>query len=270
MSWRFIGYVDNVEPALTGWVCDTQCPAEPVRLMVTIDQRRRFEVMADRPRPDVATAGMAGPDCGFELILPADLCDGAPHEIVLTLSDGQSLDFPGWQLPVPLGPVAASIGPITAADLDDVSALLKQTYIEGNMSPDDIASLTDDYVTSWIRQAASADGGVLLGARVGSQLVGYAMLEPGGGRPAIGALALSILRLYRRKGLGERLMRALLADVQRGGKIDEVWLSVEPSNLPARRLYEKLGFVDRAEPPRSLIVPAGFRVMMWRPDRPGR
>jgi [ribosomal protein S18]-alanine N-acetyltransferase len=164
----------------------------------------------------------------------------------------------------------ASIEPITVDDRDAIAVLLRQTYVEGDMSPDDIASLTNDYVAGWIRQAASADGGVLFGARAGHELVGYAMLEPGGGRPAIGALSLSVLRLYRRKGLGERLMQALLAEVWRRGKIDEVWLSVEPSNLPARRLYEKLGFVDRAEPPRSLIVPAGFHVMMRRPDRPGR
>jgi ribosomal protein S18 acetylase RimI-like enzyme len=83
-------------------------------------------------------------------------------------------------------------------------------------------------------------------------------------------VALSVLRPYRRKGLGERLMRALLASVRSGGKIDEVWLSVAPGNLPARRLYEKLGFVDRADPLPSLFVPASYLTMLWQPEGPDR
>jgi len=265
MTNRFAGQVETVEPTLVGWVVDRQRTGSPVRFTVTVDRTWRFAVVADRPRPDVAAGGFGGPNCGFALALPPRLFDGAPHDIDLTLADGEMLELPAWRSPVVLGPLSADIVPITALDLDAAADLLRLTYTEGGIELD---AVTDRYVAAWIEAAIGPPGGLLFGARVECRLVGYAMLERGGAEgPAIGAVALSVLRHYRRKGLGERLMRALLAGVRNAGIIGEVWLSVEPGNLPARRLYEKLGFVDRTEPPASLIVPANFLVMLWRPDR---
>jgi len=127
------------------------------------------------------------------------------------------------------------------------------------------------YVARWIALADRAAGALLLGARVGKRLVGYAMLEPGpGAAAAIGVVALSVLRHYRRKGVGEQLMRALLGGARDGGQIEQVWLSTAPENLPGRRLYEKLGFVARADPPPSLFVPVSYLTMRWRPAGPDR
>jgi hypothetical protein len=38
-------------------------------------------------------------------------------------------------------------------------------------------------------------------------------------------------------------------------------------NLPPRRLCEKLGLVDHADPPPSLVVPASYSTMFWLLDR---
>jgi len=46
---------------------------------------------------------------------------------------------------------------------------------------------------------------------------------------------------WRRQGIGERLLLALL-DLARTRGAHEATLEVRPSNLPARRLYEKYGF----------------------------
>ncbi len=46
---------------------------------------------------------------------------------------------------------------------------------------------------------------------------------------------------WRRRGIGERLLLALL-DLARARQAHEATLEVRPSNLPARRLYEKFGF----------------------------
>jgi GNAT superfamily N-acetyltransferase len=255
MASRFAGYVETVEPVFAGWVIDRQ-RAGPVRFSVVIDASLRFALTADRPRPDVAAAGVGPPNCGFELPLPASLFDGAAHAIDLILDDGGRLELPAWRSPVALGPVPCRIDRLGPTEHDDIATLLRLTNAESGVDPDVISAR---YVSDWIAAAH-----VLFAARAAPGLVGYAILEC---RAAIGAVGLSVLRHYRRKGLGERLMRALLTAVRGDEQIDQVWLAVAPENLPARRLYEKLGFVDRADPPPSLVVPAAYSAMLWRPDR---
>lgn len=51
----------------------------------------------------------------------------------------------------------------------------------------------------------------------------------------------ALLEQYRGRGLGEQLFRHLIADLPAGAGAA---LEVRISNLPARRLYEKLGFVE--------------------------
>jgi [ribosomal protein S18]-alanine N-acetyltransferase len=255
MAGWFTGYVETVEPAFAGWVIDRR-RAGPVRFSVVIDGKLRFALSADRPRPDVAAPGSGPLNCGFELPLPVSLFDGAAHAIDLILDNGGRLELPAWRSPVVLGPVSCRIDRLGPADQDDVATLLRLTNAESGVDPDAISEL---YVSGWI-----AAGHILLSARAAPGLVGYAILAR---RGAIGTVGLSVLRHYRRKGLGERLMRALLAAVPELEQIDQVWLAVAPENLPARRLYEKLGFVDRAYAPPSLVVPAGYLAMLWRPDR---
>ena len=156
-------------------------------------------------------------------------------------------------------PVTAAIAPITAADVDAASELLRLTLMESCIDPN---AITEHYVANWIRSGAP-----VLGAWVGGHLIGYAMLERIAGPEPVGVVALSVLRRYRRRGFGEQLMRVLLAEAQRAGEIDEVWLSVAPDNLPARALYEKLCFVERPDPPSTMFVPSKDLTMVWRPDR---
>ena len=155
-----------------------------------------------------------------------------------------------------LRPTTCSIDRLGPPDHDEIATLLRLTNIESDIDTDAISAR---YLSDWIASAH-----LLFGARAAPGLVGYAMLER---RERIGAVGLSVLRHYRRKGLGERLMRALLAAAGADRQIDQVWLAVARENLPARRLYEKLGFVYRADPPPSLVVPAGYSAMLWRPDR---
>ena len=46
---------------------------------------------------------------------------------------------------------------------------------------------------------------------------------------------------FRKKGIGEAVMRSVIKAIQRGGGA-YVFLEVRPSNLAARNLYKKLGF----------------------------
>ena len=255
MAYRFAGYVETVEPIFAGWVVDRR-RAVPVRFSIVIDRSLRFALTADRPRPDVAAAGLGRAECGFELPLPELLFDGSAHEIDLILDDGARVELPAWRSPVVLGPVSCRIDRLGQGQDAGIATLLRLTNAESGINPD---AISKHYVNHWVATAH-----LLFAARAAPGLVGYATLER---RETIGAVALSVLRHYRGKGLGERLMRALLAAVRDDAQIGQVWLAVAPENLPARRLYEKLGFVDRADPPPSLVVPAGYSAMLWRPDR---
>ena len=100
------------------------------------------------------------------------------------------------------------------------------------------------------------------------RLVGYGRLERSPfDREGFGVVALTVTAAYRRQGLGEALLRALLhAAVAAGPR--QVWLSVRPDKLPAIRLYVKLGFVSDPNPPPGGWAVPGESTMVWRPDNP--
>lgn len=66
---------------------------------------------------------------------------------------------------------------------------------------------------------------------------------------------------YRRQGLGEAVMAAL---VQEAHKRDlcEIWLEVRESNAPAIALYEKFGFVAKGKRPRFYTSPVETAIVM--------
>ena len=75
--------------------------------------------------------------------------------------------------------------------------------------------------------------------RVGAEIVGYAGLWLMVDEAHVTTFA--IHPDWRRRGLGERLLLAVL-DVAADRRASEATLEVRLSNLPARRLYEKFGF----------------------------
>ena len=74
------------------------------------------------------------------------------------------------------------------------------------------------------------------------EIRGHGMLIPFGERRA--ELANFLHQSVRNRGIGTALNRALLT-VGAAAGIRHVWLSVEPSNRPAVRSYEKAGFRRR-------------------------
>ncbi len=260
---RFIGYVEAVEPTLIGWIVDRRDPAKPLRLNVTVDGSRAITLIAGRPRFDVAAAGHGGPDCGFALRLPRRLFDGRAHRIELHSHDGERLLLPGLPSPIVLGPPrAVTIAPIGGTHLGDVAGLLRHSLAEFGLNTD---AVDESFVERWIEQFVATPSGRLLGAWVEGYLVGYVALQRTTDlSAAFGAVAISVLRPYRRRGLGERLLCALLTAVSESGDAIEVWLSVAPDNLPAQCLYTKLAFVLRDDPPPSLLVPANYLAMAWQ------
>jgi [ribosomal protein S18]-alanine N-acetyltransferase len=84
-------------------------------------------------------------------------------------------------------------------------------------------------------------------ARYGDRVVGYAGMWLLVDEAHVTTFATS--RRWRRNGVGERLLIALL-DLAKSRHATEATLEVRPSNLPARRLYEKYGFREVGLRPR--------------------
>ena len=68
--------------------------------------------------------------------------------------------------------------------------------------------------------------------------------------------------LARRKGIGEALLRVLMAEANRLG-IQKITLEVRDSNTAARNLYEKLGFVSVGRRKRYYSDNNEDAIIMW-------
>jgi ribosomal protein S18 acetylase RimI-like enzyme len=158
----------------------------------------------------------------------------------------------------------AKLIPGSAADIDAVLELLRRTDAEAGFDP----NLISREAAASFNSIAAPSQGFQFYARVGDRLVGYGRLERSPfDREGVGVVALTVTAAYRRQGLGEALLRALLNAAAAAGP-RQVWLSVRPDNLPAIRLYEKLGFVSDANaPPGGWAVP-GETTMVWRQGNP--
>ena len=235
-------------------------PAAPVGFSLRIDRGDPIPVIADRARPDVAAAGLAGINCGFVIDLPAQLLDGKEHDLALLLPDGRNLDLPGRPAHVVLGPVPVDLVPADAAGVAAVLDLLRRNDAEAGFNPDLIGVA---HAAAFNAVDAGRRGPIFY-ARANDRLVGYARLDGGrDDRAGFGVVALTVVEAYRRKGIGEALMRALLrASV--AANLCEIWLSVRPDNFPAIRLYEKLGFAAKPNHPAGDWKAPGETAMMWR------
>jgi ribosomal protein S18 acetylase RimI-like enzyme len=254
------GHVDVVEPVLSGWVGEIARPSAPVRCLLSVDRKRRVPVVADRLRADVAAAGLAGPNCGFSVGLAPDLLDGAEHEIALLLADGRHLNLPGMPASVALGAVQADLVAPEAASLDAVLDLLRRNDCEAGFDP----NLVQRHHAAAFNRVAVPHQGAVFYARAGGRLVGYGRLDRGrGDAGGFGIVALTVLAAYRRKGLGEGLMRALLRTTAEADGVRQVWLAVRPDNVPALRLYEKLGFARDPGCPSGQWAAPGDLTMVW-------
>lgn len=115
--------------------------------------------------------------------------------------------------------------PMTTEDLDQVMAIEQRIYpfpwTRGNFAD----SLSASYCMPVLE--------------VGEQMVGYAVMMwlP----DEVHLLNLSIDHAFQRQGLGRRLLERLLHEASQGGA-GGMLLEVRPSNLPAQRLYQEVGF----------------------------
>ncbi|MES2354257.1 MAG: ribosomal protein S18-alanine N-acetyltransferase [Pseudomonadota bacterium] len=120
-----------------------------------------------------------------------------------------------------------TFSPMRLDDLDQVAAIEKTIYdfpwTEGNFRD----SLNAGY-SGWI-------------CTIHHEVVGYCVMMVAVGEAHI--LNISIASAWQRQGLGEALLCYLMT-LARERHCDRMLLEVRPSNVAARELYEKKGFVQ--------------------------
>lgn len=96
-------------------------------------------------------------------------------------------------------------------------------------------------VRGWIEKAASGD--VSLVAVVGERIVGSAGLHRLTGRQAhVGQIGMGVHDDWTGRGIGTRLLSALIDTADRWLGLRRIQLTVFPDNEPAIRLYRRFGF----------------------------
>lgn len=102
-----------------------------------------------------------------------------------------------------------------------------------------IPPIDEPAVRDWV-EALLGEGVDVVAAHDGAA-VGHATLVPDPEGAGAHELAIFVLGDYQGAGIGTELLRALLGEAQRRG-VERVWLTVEPWNTAAIRVYEKVGF----------------------------
>lgn len=68
------------------------------------------------------------------------------------------------------------------------------------------------------------------------------------GRGKVGSVqSIAVFPTFRRMGVASRLLRAVADECFKNRQLDALKLQVSKNNLPARRLYERLGFIKDCE-----------------------
>jgi RimJ/RimL family protein N-acetyltransferase len=111
-----------------------------------------------------------------------------------------------------------------------------------------------EQMAGWVTLCAASESNLLLVAEVDGEVQGGLNFDVGERRRTrhAGTVAMSVDARWREHGLGFALMDALLRWAEGQPQIERVGLSVLSSNTRARRLYEKMGFVEEGRRVRAL------------------
>lgn len=83
-------------------------------------------------------------------------------------------------------------------------------------------------------------GDFFIVARINGHVVGYAIACPED-RGRLHLYSIAVREEYRERGIGKKLLRTIIEKARKTG-FREIYLEVRVDNLPAIKLYEKMGF----------------------------
>lgn len=128
----------------------------------------------------------------------------------------------------PPAPLRVRIEPMTRQDLPEVLAIERASFADPWAAVAFERELDNEFSRTPV--ARDEDG----------RVVGYTVYWVAG--PEYHILNIAVRQDARRRGVGRLLMNRIIADAQRD-KAEFIALEVRPSNLPARAMYRKYGFV---------------------------
>ncbi|MCA9864621.1 MAG: GNAT family N-acetyltransferase [Thermomicrobiales bacterium] len=139
-----------------------------------------------------------------------------------------------------------------------LEALLRDPQAFGSTYAESIGRTEDEWRT-WV----SRPGVTLLLARADQAVVGIVGGLRGDDMTGDAAVAwvvsMYVTATHRQRGVGRRLLQAILADLEEDPVLTRVILHVSHSQLPAQRLYASLGFVPIGEEDGEIIMARPLR-----------
>jgi RimJ/RimL family protein N-acetyltransferase len=154
---------------------------------------------------------------------------------------------------------------IRRAEPDDAAAIL--AYL-GKVAGETInltfgaegPGFSEEEEREYLARVSAADNSLAIVALAGDEIVGSLTFD-GGRRPRlrhVGEFGISVLQAYAGQGLGKALLEYMLAWAERGGVVRKINLKVRVDNLPAIRLYERMGWAHEGRTTRDTLIDGEF------------
>ena len=167
--------------------------------------------------------------------------------------------------------VGVSIKPLTASDGGIYRALMLRAYSE---HPEAFTSTFEERAgkpVDWWTKRLTDPTTVTLGAFDATEaLIGSARLEAfqrARERHKVALAAVYVMKDYANRGIGRRLVEEALGASRRMNSVEIMNLTVTADNLPAVRLFSRMGFQTFGREIRAERSEGAYfdRLSMWRP-----
>lgn len=148
-----------------------------------------------------------------------------------------------------------------AADAQALLALLERLQQESDTfslaDADDPISAAQE--ADQLEQIKDSPKHLLLVASLGQQLLGVLSISPTP-QGNVGELGIAVEKKYWHLGIGTALVDEALYWADTASQLQAVGLIVQTRNVPAMKLYQKMGFVRTSTPPETVIDDDGEHV----------
>ena len=154
---------------------------------------------------------------------------------------------------------------IRRAEPDDAGALLAYLSRVGGETVNltfgaEGPGISEEEEREYLARVAASDNSLAIVGSVGEEIVASLTFD-GGRRERLrhaGEFGISVLQAYTGKGIGRALIEYMLAWAERGGVVRKINLKVRVDNVPAIRLYQRMGWVAEGRTTRDTWIDGAF------------